>query len=144
MMKEIVLGIVLTVQGGIDLKNKEIPLWISVLGALAGIVFCVIEKRNISEFVVACAPGVLAILFSKFTKEAIGYGDSILLLVMGIYMTLEELISVVVLAFGIAGIVALVLLVVLRKSGRYEIAFVPFLSLAYFIFWIVMNGERVL
>lgn len=140
-MKEIVLGVLLVIQGGIDFKNKEIPLWLSLLGGIIGVIFCVTEGRDINEILFACMLGLGALLFSKMTKEVIGYGDGILLVVMGLYLSLENLMSVVMLAFGIAGIVALVLLVVFRKNGHYEIPFVPFLSLAYVLEYCIALGE---
>lgn len=140
-MKEIILGILLGIQGCIDLKYKEIPLWLSLLGGGVGIIFGVIEGRDIEELLLACILGIGTLMFSKITKEVIGYGDGILLVVMGTYLSVEELLSVVMLAFGIAGIVALVLLVVFRKNGRYEIPFVPFLSLAYAVEYFIVLGE---
>lgn len=140
-MKEIVLGILLGIQGCIDLKNKEIPLWLSLVGGGVGVIFCIKEGRGVVEVLIACGLGIVTLLFSKITKEVIGYGDGILLIVMGIYLSFEELISVVMVAFGIAGVVALVLLVVFRKNSKYELPFVPFLSLAYALEYFVVIGE---
>lgn len=140
-MKEIILGILLGVQGCIDLKYKEIPLWLSILGAGIGVWFCIEEERAFVSVFLACVPGVIALLFSKFTKEVMGYGDGILLVVMGIYLPLEKLLSIGMLAFGIAGIVALALLVIFRKKGNYKIPFIPFLSLAYALEYFIVVGE---
>lgn len=139
-MKEIVLGIWLSAQGIIDWKYKEIPLWISVLGGIVGVCFCGVEKREIVDILFACMPGSIALIISKLTKEVIGYGDGIVLTAMGFYLSLEELISVGMLAFSLAGIVALVLLVVMRKNGNYRMAFLPFLGAAYFINWWIRQG----
>lgn len=140
-MKEIVLGIWLGIQGGLDLKYKEIPLWLAVFGGIAGIVFCIIERRTLGEVVLSCLPGVIALIFSKLTKEVMGYGDGIVFLVMGIYLSLERLLTIGMLAFMIAGVVALILLVMFRKKGNYRIPFLPFLTLAYGIeYWIGKGG----
>lgn len=140
-MKEITLGIILGVQGCIDLKYKEMPIWLSLVGVGLGVVFCIEEGRTIISIFLACIPGIAFLMFSKLTKEVIGYGDGILLLVMGFYLSLEKLLSIGMLAFGIAGIVALVLLVIFRKKGSYEIPFIPFLSLAYALEYIIAMGE---
>lgn len=140
-MKEIVLGILLGVQGCIDLKYKEIPLWLSLLGAGVGVGFCIEEERTLVSIFLACIPGIVALLFSKLSKEVMGYGDGILLVVMGIYLPLEKLLSIGMLAFGIAGIVALALLVVFQKKGNYKIPFVPFLTLAYVLEYFITIGE---
>ncbi|MBR3812080.1 MAG: prepilin peptidase [Agathobacter sp.] len=139
-MKEIILGIWLGVQGGIDLKYKEIPLWFVIVGGIGGIVFCILEGRVPMEVVLACLPGALALVFSKLTKEVMGYGDGIVFLVMGIYLSLERLLAIGMLAFLIAGVVALVLLVVFRKKGNYRIPFLPFLFLAYELDFFIGKG----
>ena len=139
-MKEIVLGVWLVTQGGLDLKYKEIPLWLAVFGGVAGLVFCVFERRAPGELLLACLPGVIALVFSKLTREVMGYGDGIVFLVMGIYVSLERLLAIGMLAFTIAGVVALILLVVFRKKGEYRIPFLPFLALAYGIEWWIGNG----
>lgn len=141
-MKEIIFGILLGIQGFIDLKYREIPLWISLLGAGIGMAFCIEEERTIVSIFLACIPGIIVLVFSKFTKEVIGYGDGILLLVMGTYLPIEKLLSIGMLAFTIAGIVALVLLVIFRKKGSYEIPFIPFLSLAYIMEYFISLGEK--
>ncbi len=139
-MKELVLGIWLGIQGCVDFKYKEIPLWFSIFGAIIGIVFCVVEERELGSVVLSCVPGVAALVFSKLTKEVIGYGDGIVLIVMGIFLSLEHLLSIVMAAFSIAGIVALVLLVIFRKKGNHRIPFIPFLSLAYGIECLIKLG----
>lgn len=140
-MKELILGILLMTQGGFDFKYKEIPLWISALGGLIGIGICIAEERDWTSILIACIPGLLCLLFSRLTKEVIGYGDGILLLVMGIYLPLEKLLSIVMLAFCIAGIVALALLVFFQKRGKEEIPFIPFLSIAYVMGYLITLGE---
>ena len=65
------------------------------------------------------------------TKEVIGYGDGVIFVVMGTYMSASKLISIGMLAFGLAGIVALILLVVFHKKGKDQIPFIPFLAVAY-------------
>ena len=132
-MKEVVLGIWLGIQGGLDWKYKAIPLWLSILGGMAGICFCVIEPREVKDIVIACIPGMIALVLSKLTNEVIGYGDGITFLVMGVYLPLEKIIAVLMSAFVIAGMVALVLLVVFGKKGRERIAFLPFLMVAYYM-----------
>ena len=132
-MKTWILGIWLGGQGCTDFKYKEIPLWISILGIVTGIIFCFVEKRSLDSIFLACIPGLLALAFAKISKEVMGYGDGITLLAMGTFITLEQLISVGMIAFSMAGVVALVLLVFFRKGGSYRLPFIPFLCAAYIL-----------
>ena len=130
-MKELILGIWLGVQGGLDFKFKEIPVWLSIVGGVLGITFSVIEHREWTSLLLACVPGIVCLISSRLTKEVIGYGDGIVLVVMGTYMTISQVFSIGIIAFGIAGIVALILLVIFRKNGKEQIPFIPFLAVAY-------------
>ena len=130
-MKAWILGIWLGIQGCIDFKYKMIPLWLSVVGAVLGAGFCIMEKRDVESILWALVPGILAMIFSKLTNEVMGYGDGITLMVLGVFLPLERIVSIGMLAFVIAGVAALFLLVVFRKKGSYRIPFVPFLAVAY-------------
>ena len=89
------------------------------------------EKRDVESILWALVPGILAMIFSKLTNEVMGYGDGITLMVLGVFLPLERIVSIGMLAFVIAGVAALFLLVVFRKKGSYRIPFVPFLAVAY-------------
>lgn len=140
-MKNLVLGIWLVVLAIVDYRHKEIPLWFSLLGGVFGLWFCLMEARSISNLLFACLPGVFALLFARVTREVMGYGDGIVLVVMGMYLSLKQVLSVGMMAFMIAGIVALVLLVVFHKRGNYRIPFIPFLALAYGMEYWILLGE---
>ena len=130
-MKLIFLGIWLSVLGCIDLKYKEIPLSLTLLGGGVGILLCIVEGRLWTDILLSCVPGAIALIFSRLTQEVLGYGDGMVFLVMGLYMTLSKLLSLGMMAFGLAGLVSLVLLVVFRRRGSERIPFIPFLVLAF-------------
>lgn len=132
-MKEIILGTWLGIQGIIDFKYKKIPLCLSVAGAILGVVFSLVEGRAFREIGFSVVPGILALLFAKITKEILGYGDGIVFLVMGLYLNLEQLLSVVLLSFVLAGFVGIILLVIFKKNKDDRIPFLPFLGVAYWI-----------
>ena len=137
-MKAFILGAVLLIQGVIDLKYKEIPFWVSAVGAVLGIGISILEKREVVGLLLAVLPGVLALLFARASREALGYGDGVLFIVMGIYLSLGHVLEIAMMAFGIAGICALILIVVFRKKRDDQIPFVPFLTVSY-ILWLFIN-----
>lgn len=130
-MKEVIFGIWIVLQGYLDFKFKEIPLWLSLVGGGIGVICSIVENRTWTSLLVACVPGIVCLFFSWMTKEVIGYGDGVIFVVMGTYMSASKLISIGMLAFGLAGIVALILLVVFHKKGKDQIPFIPFLAVAY-------------
>lgn len=132
-MKELVLGIWLGVQASIDFKYKEIPGWFCLLAAIIGMVFCILEKRGIESIFLSLMPGVLFLCFSKLTKEVIGYGDGMVLVAMAFFLSLEQQVTILMTAFIVAGVVALVLLIFFHKKGNYRIPLIPFIFVAFLI-----------
>ena len=139
-MKVIILGIWLGVQSYLDFKYREIPIWLLLAGGVVGGCFCFYEERPAMQLLLSLVPGIVALGFSWVSKEMMGYGDGMVLLVLGSYMSLSQLLSTGLFAFGLAGLAALVLLVVFHKKGKYRIPFIPFLGLAYGIECVIAAG----
>ena len=70
---------------------------------------------------------------SKVTKEGIGYGDSLLILIMGIYLGIWGLLEVLMTAFFILGIIGLICVVIKRKKKGLAFPFYPFLTVGYLL-----------
>lgn len=125
----IVIGI-LGIQSYYDIRYKKVPLFLTVIGTILGLIYF-LGNKDIHLFLLgAFIPGAVCLLYGKVTKEALGYGDGLLILMMGCYFNLKELLGICFLAFMIGGLVALGLLVIFRRSGKQEIPFVPFLFVA--------------
>ena len=132
-MKEWILGIWLGMQAGCDFKYKEISVWACIFAAVLGIIFCFIEKRPIESILLSLIPGLCSCGVSRITGEVIGYGDGIVLMVMAFFLPIKQEISILMSAFIIAGIMALVFLFFLKKTGNYRIPFIPFLFVGFLI-----------
>lgn len=99
--------------------RRELPLELYVLGALVGGMFLVI---------------------SKVTKEGFGYGDSLLILIIGIGVGFWDLISLLVFSFAGSAVVAAVALVIGKFQRKMTLPFVPFLGMGYFFVRIAGGG----
>lgn len=143
-MKVIIVGVWLGVLGWLDGRYKEIPMWFTLLGGISGIGFCIWEGRAIESIVLSCLPGIVAVIFSRLTKEVMGYGDGIVVGILGLFLPISQLLAVGMSAFILAGVVALVLLVVFQKKGSYRIPFIPFLCVAYGIDILTRFGGEIL
>lgn len=133
---DIVTGIYLLIQSVWDIRTKKIPLWISLCFGSCSLLYSICCNRECLEFILALIPGGICFLLGYWTREAIGYGDAILLCALGMLYSLEELLSICVIAVMLAGVAGLVLLVVFRKNGKYEIPFVPFLWIGWLILFV--------
>lgn len=133
-IKEIVLLAGLGIMSVEDIRKKGIKrLWLIGLG-IVGLIFMIADAEVLCvSFLLRFVPGVVFVLLAWATREQIGMGDALLILVMGWYLNAIELVDVCLLAFFIAGLVALVLLVVIKKSKKFELPMVPFIFAGYVV-----------
>lgn len=133
-IKEIVLLAGLGIMSVEDIRKKGIKrLWLIGLG-IVGLIFTIADAEVLCvSFLLRFVPGVVFVLLAWATREQIGMGDALLILVMGWYLNAIELVDVCLLAFFIAGLVALVLLVVIKKSKKFELPMVPFIFAGYVV-----------
>ncbi len=115
-----------------DIKNKQIhiiwPVSFAVIGILCWIF---VWDQPIFEIIIAVFPGLAVLAMSYATKGGIGEGDSLLLIVAGIYLGASYTIEILLYAVFLSSIYALFLYTVKKKKQRYEMAFVPFLFISF-------------
>lgn len=128
-----VIGVVLAIQTFFDVKYKKVPVILTTIGGIIGVIILLIQQGLNTEVFWALLPGCLCMLYSKLSREALGYGDSFMVLIMGLFCSLDQLIILLMIAFGIAGCTALILLVIFHRNKKYEIALFPFLFAAYVV-----------
>lgn len=99
-----------------------------VLGIFAVTGFCYtlfLRQTGNLELWVSFIPGILLLLLGKISREAVGYGDGSIVLVMGLYLSFWEILGILAVASILAALWATGLLFS-GKAGR-TIPFVPFL-----------------
>lgn len=137
-----ILLVVLGIQSYWDLRYYAIPNKVTIACAIAGIALSVAGDRGMTDFAAGILPGVVCLIMGKITKEAIGYGDGLLLCAMGTLIGWEELLSVLLHALMIAGMYSLVLITLGRRKKKDVLAFVPFLFLGVCIqYGVGMGGN---
>lgn len=115
-----------------DLRTKKIPIWLLSVGA-GGIILFHIFCKNINLFSTlgGIGLGMICLLISKVTKEALGYGDSILICLLGSYVGFINILWIITTAFGLAGIFSLIFFVGKNRYKEKAIPFIPFLAISY-------------
>lgn len=127
-----------------DGKKKEVSfayLWIGLILAL-GFLW---QEWNMGDFLpqqmfIRLLPGVLFLLCSKLTGEKVGYGDGIILLILGICLTFPLIWYVWMFALLLVTLWAGVLLCTKKANRRTRIPFIPFLWIANLIVWRICHG----
>jgi len=125
-------GLFLFINGYLDWKKREISLVsLPVFGA-AGIGLNIgLQYQTFAELLGGMGIGGFLILIAFLTREAVGVGDGLLLMVMGIFLGFWE--TLTVLAAGLILCTCVTgLRILLHKIEKEErIPLVPFLLLAF-------------
>ena len=81
--------------------------------------------------------GVLFLLVSKVTEEAIGYGDSVAIVILGGYLGVWKVVGVLAAAFFTSGVCSVIL--AFRRRVK-TMPFFPFLTLGYILMLAEQRG----
>ena len=116
----------------IDYRKKEIPLILPVIGFVPALAISLILKSpTLLELALGIAVGGIALLLAKFTKQAIGYGDGMILICTGAALGFIKNLIMLALALIIAACACALLMFIKRKKKKDEVAFIPFLFCGY-------------
>lgn len=115
-----------------DWRKKQIPilLLIGMSVLVAGTLF-VCNTESVRAKVFGGLLGLLFFLISKCTNQAIGYGDSWIILLLGIHLGIFVTLQILFTASLVAGISSLFFLWKRRWKRYSTLPFVPFLAISY-------------
>ena len=68
---------------------------------------------------------------TEYNNQKIGYGDSLLIIVLGTFLGMWKLLILLLGAFGLAAAVSILLMIKRKFTRKSMIPFVPFLTVAY-------------
>ncbi len=119
-----------------DMRKQELHGWAILLLGISGMTISLLGGcwKNPVWFL-GLLPGIFMLILAWGTRESIGYGDGLVILGMGCFYALGEIMGIVMIAITIAGITALGLLVFGHKNRKSEFPFVPFLLGAHLVMW---------
>lgn len=134
MYQKILTAAILTVCAWLDIRYRKVygsVILVYILFAAAGHLAC--GETSILVLGAGLVPGVICLLISLISREALGFGDSILILASGFSLGLQTCAGLVIWAFFLSGFWALLLLCRSRTNRRKEFPFVPFLLVGIFL-----------
>lgn len=121
-----------------DIRGKRVSkraiivyFLLAVSGHLIG------RSLRILDFALGMLPGVACLLFSWGSQQALGYGDSALILGCGVALGVKHCMGILVWAFFFAGLWAIVQICFLSAGRKKEFPFVPFLFAGIVVEWVL-------
>ncbi len=127
-------GCMLYIMGmsALDIRKKRLPVWMLAAGGVLAMIFQILWKGLPGILIAAGgAVGIVFLAVSWVTEEAFGYGDSILIGILGIYLGFWNLLNLLAVSFFLAAGTAMVVLVKQKFQRKTLLPFVPFLGVGY-------------
>lgn len=125
-------GIFLFICAVTDIKKKKISVVVCVVFLVAGLTVDILYKmeslEELGNMWQSFLPGIILILLAVVTKEKIGKGDGLVMVVMGILLGIEKSLEIFMTALFLSAVVAIGLIITKKVKRNYEIPFVPFLA----------------
>lgn len=125
------LVILLGIISIIDIATKKIPVVVLLFMTAVGVVCTVTGGKTIESVAVAIVPGMVFLIIAYVTKQQIGYGDAVVIIIMGLFVTVDIICSALVMGLSIAGGISVVMIAFSKSNLKRQIAFTPFLLLGY-------------
>lgn len=133
-MKLIIVLLFLLLCTYFDVREKRIPCYLFFAFGIIGILFLLLlREKEVLPALQGVIVGIGVLFLARVTREGIGYGDGIILLITGLYLGLRQNVLLFLLAILLSSAFALVFWVVKRVDRKTELPFVPFLAAAFLI-----------
>ena len=130
---EVVFIIFLITCAVFDIRKKEIPITLILAGFVVSFginIWQLFEKAVfITDIGFSLIPGLFFLLISYFTKEKIGYGDGLILIISGLVIGFYQCFLGLCISLICSSVFAIFLLVLHKVEKNSGLAFVPFLTL---------------
>lgn len=129
-----IIGCTLLICTVTDIRRRIIKTEVLIISAVLTVLgYAGAEIHEMQELLKGTVPGLYCLAFSWMSREKLGYGDSLLILICGMALGWQRLVSLLLWAFLFAGIYSLGILVWKRELTGEEIPFVPFMLAGFFM-----------
>ncbi len=118
-----------------DIRRKCLPVMGLILLFVTVLIRQFFSHVTFREYMACILVGGVFILISKLSKEALGYGDSLVILALGIQLGFWGFMESLAYSMFLLGVVSLIFLVLKGKGNdrRLSIPFVPILTVGYLL-----------
>lgn len=133
LLQALFLDSILVIVSIIDIKFRVIPNKIIVFILVVGIIFSFIDNISIGNAVVGMLVGGGTLFLIAIIPGAMGGGDIKLMFSLGLFLGYKKVLLSLYLAFVMAAIIGIILIILKIKKRKEHIPFGPFLAVGSFI-----------
>ncbi len=132
-MWTIIIAAQLGILSILDIRKKCVPV-IGVIELLFTVLILqFFDPAELWEYIICILVGVTFLLVSKLSKEAIGYGDSLVILILGIQLGFWKFVELLTYSMFLLGVASLIILVLKGNRKKVGVPFVPMLAAGYLL-----------
>lgn len=114
-----------------DVRTRKLPPeFLAAFGLLGVICNSILSYQSLKNIFIGCCIGGVFLAAGWLTKEAIGYGDGLGILILGIFEGFKGMLPIIFAAFLLSGVYGLWRIIGFGDSGSDTIPFFPFLFMA--------------
>lgn len=118
----------------IDVRKREIPVALPAIAFAVGVLLQLFfGEVKLYELLPGCIPGCALILLSFATRQAVGLGDGLTFLALGVYLSLPETLLLLLIALTAAAAFGGILIAMKKKKKKEELPFLPFVLAGYVV-----------
>lgn len=100
----------------LDVRTRSVPLLVHILFLLPGFLLLCTKLSTVA--LLPLLPGLIAMALSKLSREALGFGDALFLLISGFYLPLSSLMTILISGIFTGFLVSAGLLIYGRFRGK--------------------------
>ena len=120
-----------------DIRFRRVPAAVLAMAAALGSFYvAVADREGWYLHLAGMAVGAGFLIVSRLTREALGYGDSFMILSLGIYLGVVRLAEMLFLSWILLAVAAMVCLIKKKWSRKASLPAIPFLTAGYAVLWI--------
>lgn len=133
-------GLFLLLCAAVDLKTKKVYQSVCIINyGLAVVIKLIIQEADMKSILWGLLFCVMLFGISVITKEAIGQGDVLILLVLTSILNVESVLEIFGVALFLCSLFSVVMLFMKKVKGKDTIPFVPFLVAGHGV-WMILGG----
>ena len=131
-IEQVIVAVLLMVMAYRDLRTKQVScLSLVIMAILVVVLRMLFVEDTIWSTLGGVAVGISFFFISKYSRESVGYGDSWLILSLGVLIGGKKVMEVIFLASFMAALFSLGYGLVRGWNRKNTIPFIPFLAMAY-------------
>lgn len=129
---KLVITCILGLLAIVDLKKKQVSnVLLLIASGIVIINYVIFRPVTVMALIGGILIGIILLGISYITRQKIGAGDGLLVMILGAYLGFEGIGVMLLYALTLSAIWSGLLLMIKKVNRHYEVAFIPFIFIGY-------------